>query len=94
MKPLRLTTSKYLPPVKPSAFPPPLFPNSLARLPKKSGSSTLTRRFETTGPSQGLRVYARFVQQRLVTVHFNFSSVCSNVIMGLQKEEEEAAKKK
>lgn len=72
MKSLRLTTSKHLPPVKPSPFLPPLFPNSLARLPKRSGSSTLTRRFETTGPRQGLRVYARFVQQRLVTVPLQF----------------------
>jgi hypothetical protein len=94
MKPPSLTISKRLLLVKPSLFLPPLFPNSLARLPKRSGNSTLTRRFETTGPSQGSRGYARFVQQRLVTVHFNFLSVCSKVIMGLQKEEEEAAKKK
>jgi large subunit ribosomal protein L13e len=94
MKSLSLTTSKRLPPVKPSLFLPPQFPNSLARLPKRSGNSTLTRRFETTGPRQGSRVYARFVQQRLVTVHLIFSSVCSKAIMCLQKEEEEAAKKK
>jgi hypothetical protein len=94
MKPLRLTTSKHLLLVRPSLFLPPLFPNSLARLPKRSGNSTLIRRFETTGPRQGLRVYARFVQQRLVTVHFGFSFVYSQVIMCLQKEEEEAAKKK
>jgi hypothetical protein len=87
-------TSKRLLLVKPSLFLPPLFPNSLARLPKRSRNSTLTRRFETTGPSHGLRVHARFVQRRLVTVHFIVSSVCSKMIMGLQKEEEEAAKKK
>jgi hypothetical protein len=94
MKSLSLTTLKRLLLVKPLLFPPPQFPNSLARLPKRSGNSTLTRRFETTGPRQGLRVYARSVQQRLVAVHFIFSSVYSKVIMGLQKEEEEAAKKK
>ena len=91
---LSLMTSKRLLLVKPSLFLPPLFPNNLARLPKRSENSTLTRRFETTGPRQGSRVYARFVQQRLVTVHFIFSSVCSKAIMVLQKEEEEAAKKK
>jgi hypothetical protein len=94
LKPLSLTTSKRLLLVKPSLFLPPQFPNSLARLPKRSENSMLTRRFETTGPRQGLRVYARFVQQRLVTVRFIFLSVRSKVIMGLQKEEEEAAKKK
>jgi hypothetical protein len=94
MKPLSLTTSKRLLLVKPSLFLPPLFPNSLARLPKRSRNSTLTRRFETTGPRQGLRVYARFVQQRLVTIHLFFSFICSTAIMGVQKEEEEAAKKK
>jgi ribosomal protein L13E len=82
-EPLSLATSKRLLLVKPSLFLPPLFPNSLARLPKRSGDSTLTRRFETTGPRQGLRVHARFVQQRLVTVHFIFSSLCSKVIMCL-----------
>jgi hypothetical protein len=94
LKPHSLTTSKRQLLVKPSLFLPPLFPNSLARLPKRSENSTLTRRFETTGLRQGLRVYARFVQQRLVTVHFIFSSICSKTIMGIQKEEEEAAKKK
>ena len=81
MKSLSLMTSKRLLLVKPSLFLPPLFPNSLARLPKRSGNSTLTRRFETIGPRQGLRVHARFVQQRLVTVHFIFSSLCSQVIL-------------
>jgi len=88
------TTSKPLLLVRPSLFLPPLFPNSLARLPKRSGNSTLTRRFATTGQRQDSRVYARFVQQRLVTIYFVFSSVCSTAVMGFQKEEEEAAKKK
>lgn len=39
----------------------------------------LTRRFATTGQRQGSKVHARFVQQRLVTVHF--LSVCSGPIV-------------
>ena len=77
MKPLSLMTSKRLLLGKPSLSLLPLFPNNLARLPKRSGNLTLTRRFETTGPKRGLRVHARFVQQRLVTVHFVLSSVYS-----------------
>ena len=53
----------------------------------------LTRRFATIGLRQGSRVHARFVQQRLVTV-LSVLSVRSKAIMGFQKEEEEAAKKK
>jgi hypothetical protein len=95
MKPLRLMTSKRLLPAKPSLSLPPLIPNSLARSRKRSENSMLTRRFETSGPRQGLRVHARFVQQRLVTVYFIFLLVqLLKAIMGLQKEEEEAAKKK
>jgi hypothetical protein len=86
-------TSRPLLLVEPSLFLPPLYPNSLARLPKRSGNLTLTKRFATTAQTQDSRVYARFVQQRLVIVHFVLSFY-SNVIMDLQKEEEEAAKKK
>jgi ribosomal protein L13E len=94
IKPLSPTTCKLLLLVKPSPSRPPLFLNSLARLPKRSGSSMLTRRFATIGPRQGSRAYARFVQQRLVfTVHFVLS-VRSKITVGFQKEEEEAAKKK
>ena len=67
--------------------------NNLVRLPKRSENSMLTRRFATIGLRQGSRVRARFVQQRLVTVLFVLS-VRSKAIMGFQKEEEEAAKKK
>lgn len=89
-----LMTSKLLLRVKPSPSLPPLLAKSLARLPKKSGSSMPTRRFATTGPRQGTRVHARFVQQRLVTVHFVFLFVRSKPTIIFQKEEEEAAKKK
>lgn len=74
------TTSKLLPLVNPFLSPLPLSPNSLARSPKRSGTSTLTRRFAITEQRQGSKVYARFVRQRLVTVHF-FSSVHSQHIV-------------
>lgn len=79
-KTLSLTTSKLLPLVTHFLSPLPPFPNSLARLPKRSGTSTLTRRFAITGQRQGSKVCARFVRQRLVTVHF-FSSLHSQHIL-------------
>jgi hypothetical protein len=87
-------TSKLLPLVKHLLSPPPLFPKGLARLPKKSGNSMPTRHFAITEQRQGLKAYARFVQQRLVIVHFFLTPLGSQPILIFQKEEEEAAKKK
>ena len=69
-KTLSPMTSKLLPLVNHFLSPLPPFLNSLARLPKRSGTSTLTRRFAITAQRQGSKVHARFVRQRLVTVHF------------------------
>jgi len=71
------TTLRPLLLAKPSLFPP-LFPNSLARLPKRNGNSTLTRHFATNALRQGLKVHAKFAQQRLVPAHFIILFVCSN----------------
>jgi hypothetical protein len=70
-----------------------LFTKSLGGLPRRSGNSTRTRHFAITGLRQGSKVHARSVQQRLVAVYLIFLSTHSQ-LMVLQKEEEEAAKKK
>ena len=86
LQPLRLA--------RPSPFPLRLFPNSPGRLAMKSVHSTRTRHFATIVQRQGLRVHVKSAQRRRVTIHIGFNSNRSHSTTILQKEEEEAAKKK